>query len=121
MRLWRACCGLRRCFKNQAFGCSRFGSVLMNRRKKFDIIDLVSPLFAVMLFTINVLYNSLFGWWLDSRIQRGRNRRFLDDIEASLGSRLVSEGKVVDQDRPRIMPFDGAAVKVIYNNRSEER
>jgi hypothetical protein len=87
----------------------------MNRGKKFAIIDLVGPLFGALLFTVNVLYNGLFGWWLDPQIQRGRNRKFLDDIEASLG-RLVSEGKIVDQDRPNIMPFDGATVKVIYQN-----
>ena len=42
------------------------------------------PLFVGVGFTVKMVYNVAFAWWLDPWMQRKANRALLDDIKTSL-------------------------------------
>ena len=87
----------------------------MDKRKGFSAIEFSRPLFMAIAFTLKITNKVFFEWWLDSWIQRKSNRKLLEDVQANFGT-LVSEGKIVHSERPAILPFDGAEVKIVHKN-----
>ena len=56
-----------------------------------------------------------FAWWLDPWFQRKSNQALWDDVQANLYF-LYSNGELIKEKHPQILPFDYASVSLVFDN-----
>ncbi len=79
------------------------------------LINLVRPIVQLLVFVLKTIYQVLFGWWLDPRLQRKQNQSLLDNIQKNLHF-LFPEGHVVQHPQIRVLPFDYASAEIKWEN-----
>jgi hypothetical protein len=87
----------------------------MDRGSKRRVLEFLGPTFLGIGFIVKLFYNIAFGWWLDPRMQRKKNRALWDDVQANFYF-LTSQTQLDLSDPIAIHPFDYASVKIPWEN-----
>lgn len=78
-------------------------------------ITVLRPPLLALAFIFKTVDRLCFAWWLDPWLQRRKNKSLSDDVQANLYF-LYSEGRLVKEKHLRILPFDYATVRIIFEN-----
>lgn len=76
---------------------------------------MLRPPLLALAFIFKSIDKLFFEWWLDPWLQRRKNQSLRDDVQANLYF-LYSEGQLVNEKHPKILPFDYAIVRIIFGN-----
>lgn len=87
----------------------------MRKRNRELLIKALRPPVQVLAFVVNTVYWIILGWWLNPRLQRKANQSLATDVRENLPF-LFPKGRVVEQPRIRVLPFDYASVEVAWEN-----
>jgi hypothetical protein len=87
----------------------------VQRATKARILEFVRPLFVGIGFTVKMVYNIAFAWWLNPWMQRKANRALLDDITRHLYF-LVSSSLAHVSAAITVLPSEWPAAEIPWEN-----
>jgi len=87
----------------------------MQTRPQPLLITVLRPPLLVVAFIFKVIHKVFFVWWLDPWFQRKSNQALWDDVQANLYF-LYSNGELIKEKHPQILPFDYASVSLVFDN-----
>jgi len=78
-------------------------------------ITVLRPPLLALAFIFKSIDKLCFAWWINPWLQKGKNQSLRDDVQANLYF-LYSEGQLVNEKHPKILPLDYAIVRIIFGN-----
>ena len=87
----------------------------MQKHNRRLLVELIRPPILLLGFVVKTIYRTMFGWWLDPRLQRKANQSLIEDVRVNLPF-LFPKGSVVEHPRIRVLPFDYASVEIGWEN-----
>ena len=87
----------------------------MQRRTRQLIAEVLWLPLEVLVIIFKIVHRLCFAWWLDPWLQRKSNQALWDDVQANLYF-LYSNGELIKEKHPQILPFDYASVSLVFDN-----